>query len=577
MQRYRHLFVIFALTALFLWFSTQQRRAAQEGNAAPATPRLVLQITVDQLRADLPWRHAARYGEGGLRYFMNEGVVYLDAQHAHASTETIVGHTTLATGADPAVHGMIGNVWLDRTTGTLTYNVEDPDHPLLAKGAGVDKKTEIDPTQRMARTEGRSPRRILCSTFSDELDLFHGGASKVFAVAVKDRGAIPLAGHAGTAYWFSKKTGRFVTSDYYMDAMPAWVDTWNDAKHHERWAGQTWELSRDRDTYMFAAHDDRPFELDLGGFGRTFPHRYGAADDKYFTTQLTISPPGDQLTVEFAEALIENEQLGQDDVTDFLSVSLSSTDYVGHMFGPSSLEAEENMLQLDRTIARLLAYVDTKVGLQNTLVVLSADHGGPDTPGHLQRFGFDIDYVKVEQLESAPSVQALKKQLGVDKKLLVAAFQPYLYLDKDHLREKGLDPVVVEAQLAEALCRADGVMYAFSTHALRTGAAPDMPLARQVLRNYNPRRSGDIYVVFEPGRFINDLEGLQVASTHGSAWRYDTHVALMVAGAGIRPRTVTRPVHTKDVALTLSLLFGCKAPSGATGEALHEVFEARSR
>lgn len=574
MNRSRHLFVILALTALFLWFTVQQRRGATE---PPGTPRLVLQITVDQLRADLPWRHARHFGEGGFRRLMDEGVVYLDAHHAHASTETVVGHTTLATGADPAAHGMIGNVWFDRATGELTYNVEDPDHPLLTKGGGVDKKAEIDPTQRLARTDGRSPRRILVSTFSDELNLFHGGRSKVFGVSVKDRGAIPLAGHTGTAYWFSKKLGRFVTSDFYMDAMPAWVDAWNDARHHERYAGTTWALSRDPGAYLFAAHDDRPFEVDLGGFGRTFPHRYAAADHKYFTTQLTVSPAGDALTVEFAEALIENEGLGQDEITDYLSVSLSTTDYVGHLFGPSSLEAEDNILQLDRQLARLLDYVDAKVGLQHTIVVLSADHGGPDAPGHLQRFGFDVDYVVPEDLEKAPAIVELKKRLGVDKKLLSAAFQPYLYIDKEHLVEKGLDPVEVEQQLAEALTRVEGVAYAFSAHALRTGAIPDMPLARRVLRNHAPRRSGDIYVVFEPGRFINDFDGLTVAATHGSPWRYDTHVPIMVAGAGLTPRRVTRPVHTKDIALTLSLLFGCTSPSGASGEALHEVFQARSR
>ena len=574
MSRARHLFVILALAALFLWITSQRGKGR---TAPPGPPRLVLQITVDQLRADLPWRHAANFGPNGFRYLMEHGVVYLDAHHAHANCETIVGHATLATGADPAAHGMIGNVWFDRTTGRLTYNVEDPDHPLLVEGAGVDKKNEIDPTQRLARSDGRSPRRILVSTFGDELDLFHGGRSKVFGVSVKDRGAIPLAGHSGTAYWFSKKTGRFVTSSFYRDEVPAWVTAWNDEGRPARYAGTTWELTRDRGDYLFGADDDRPFELDLGGFGRVFPHRYAAADHKYFTTQLTVSPAGDELTIEFAEALIENEQLGRDDVPDFLSVSLSSTDYIGHLFGPSSLEAEQGMLELDRALARLLAFVDAKVGLQHTLIVLSADHGGPDAPGHLQRFGFDVDYVVPEELESAPAITALKKRLGIEKKILAASMPPYLYLDKEHLEAQGLDPVEVETQLAEALTRVDGVAYAFSAHALRTGRVPDMPLVRRVLANHNPRRSGDIYVVFEPGRFINDFDGLRVASTHGSPWSYDTHVPIMIAGPGVRPARVTRPVHTKDIALTLSLLFGCKAPSGASGEALHEVFPARGR
>ncbi|MDF1699693.1 MAG: alkaline phosphatase family protein [Planctomycetota bacterium] len=574
MNRYRHLFVILALTGLFLWFSSKQPKGKPE---AEGPPRLVLQITVDQLRADLPFRHASQFGLGGFRYLMDEGLVYIDATHQHANTETIVGHTTLATGAHPASHGMIGNVWFDRSSGQLTYNVEDPEHPLLTAGAGVDAKTEIDPTQRVARSDGRSPKRILTSTFGDELALFHAGRSKVFGVSVKDRGAIAMAGHAGKAFWFSKKSAAFVTSSFYYDAMPAWVDAWNAEQRPLRYAGTTWELSRDPGSYLFGDRDDRPFELDLAGFGRTFPHQYGPADDKYFTTQLTVSPAGDDLTLEFAEALIENEQLGQDDVPDFLSISFSATDYVGHLFGPSSLESEENILQLDRRLARLFQFIDAKVGLDRTLIVLSADHGGPDAPGHLKEYGFDVDYVDDSKFEQTPAVVALKKRLGIDKKILSAFFPPYLYLDREHIAGLGLDPVIVERDLAHALSQAEGVALAVSGHALTTGGVPDTPLVRRVVRNHNPRRSGDIYLVFEPGWFINDFDGLRVAVHHGSPWSYDRHVPSMVAGAGVRPTRVVRPVHTTDIAGTLSLLFGAKLPSGFDGTPLHEVFEARRR
>ncbi len=576
MHRYRHVFVILALTLLFLWFTARRGPNGPERPAGP--PKLVVQITVDQLRADLPYRHLERFGPGGFRYLMEHGLVYRKASHGHANTETIVGHTTLATGADPAVHGMVGNIWFDRGTGQLTYNVEDPEHPLLVPGAGVDAKTEIDPTQRVARSDGRSPRRILVSTFGDELSLFTNGRAKVFGVSVKDRGAIAMAGHAGKAYWFSKQSGAFVSSRFYGDALPDWVLAWNEKDHPKRYAGKDWALSQRRENYLFGKHDDRPFEVDLGGFGRTFPHRYSAADAKYFTTQLTVSPAGDELTREFAQALIENEQLGQDDVPDFLSVSFSSTDYVGHLFGPSSLEAEENLIRLDLTLERFFRFLDERVGLENTLIVLSADHGGADAPGHLARFGIDAPYIDVARLEGSKPIQALRARLGVQGKLVQSFFAPYVYLNPDAVVTGDVrDRAQIERLVAEALQQVDGIARAVSSTALTRGEVASTPVVDRILRNHNPRRSGDIYVVFDAGRYVNDFDGLTVAATHGSPWAYDTHVPIMVAGARVQAGRVTRSVETIDIALTLSLLFGAKPPSGATGEPLHEVLEQSGR
>jgi len=346
--------------------------------AAQDRPRLILQITVDQLRGDLPTRYYDRLGEGGFRYLWESGVVYRNAHHAHANTETIVGHTTLATGAHPSNHGMVGNLWFDRETGFTTYNVEDPDYHLLSEDASVDAATEIDPTQRAARSDGRSPAAILVTTFADELRSSTGGKAKAIGVSVKDRGAISMAGHSGTAYWFSKASGEFVTSSYYLDRYPDWVTKWNDEKFPDRYAGTKWQLMHEQSTYLFGDSDDRAWEADIGGFGRVFPHDYADGSSPYFTTWLTLSPAGDELVLEFAKQALVEEQLGKDAVTDYLSVSFSSTDYVGHVFGPSSLEAEDNILRLDRTLAELFEFVDEKVGLDNTLGVLSADHGAPE-------------------------------------------------------------------------------------------------------------------------------------------------------------------------------------------------------
>lgn len=539
---------------------------------ADEKPRLVLQITVDQLRGDLPGRYLDRYGEGGFRYLFDEGLHYANAHYHHANTETIVGHSSLATGAYPAVHGMVGNLWLDHDLGRLVYNIEDPDYRLLSADADVNADTEIDPTQRAAKVEGRSPRAILVSTFGDELRGYTGGKGKVFGVSVKDRGAVSLAGHTGKAFWFSKAAGEFVTSNYYYDQYPEYVTDWNAQNKPAAYGDTYWELIQDQDRYLFKDQDDRPWETDFPGFGQTFPHAYGPADDSLFTTKLTLSPAGDELTLDFAMTLLEAEELGQDEVTDFLAISFSSTDYVGHIFGASSLEMEDNLLRLDRTLAKLFAQIDEKVGLENTLIVLSADHGGPDTPGYLEGLGYvGLDYFDVDSLETEPAIEALKAHFGIGTQLIDQYSHPYLHLNRSAIIEQGLDIAEVQQAVAAELAKFPGIREAVPSTALRANAVPDFPLMESVRNNFHPGRSGDVYVIFDPNVFINDFDGLVVASTHGSPWSYDTFVPIFFAGKGISSDTVYRPVTPYDIAPTLSASVGARPPSGAVGTVLPEV------
>jgi hypothetical protein len=472
----------------------------------------VLQITVDQLRGDLIDRYSAGYGEGGFRRMLDEGAFYVDAHHRHANTETVVGHTTLATGTDPAVHGMIANVWLDRATGKLVYNVEDADYPLLGEGGGVNASTEIDPTQKLATTQGRSPGSIRTSTISDEIALSIGPEAKVFGVSVKDRGAITLAGHAGKAYWFSKSAGRMVTSSFYMVEYPEWVNAWNAKGVPASYAGKSWELLAKPETYLFGGADDQAWETDFPGYGRTFPHTYGKADGKYFTTLLTFSPAGDEIVLDFARELMTTENIGRDDVTDYLSISFSSTDYVGHLFGASSLEAEDNMHRLDRTLADLLAFVDETVGLENTLVVLSADHGSSEAPGYLNSLGIGGSYFSFDKVDKTEGIAALKAEFGVVTELIDQFFQPYLYLNREEIAARGLDFAMVSRRVAEELRELPGIAYAVSSYDLRTGAVVQTPVTDAILANFNEDRSGDIYVVFEPHWFVADFDGASVTA-----------------------------------------------------------------
>ena len=550
--------------------SPQVQTAAEE-NQPPQPPRLILQVTVDQLRGDMPAIVLDRAVPGGFRYLAEKGTWYYNAQHPHANTETIVGHVTLATGAYPSRHGMVGNVWFDAESDRLVYNIEDAEYAATGGVGARDMDSEVDPSQ-VAKTEGRSPRTIITTTFSDELALFYGDKAKVFAVSGKDRGAVSMAGHVGKAFWYTTKDGGFASSTYYYKEFPQWVKNWNAQKKADAYYGKHWELSGDPATYRYGAEDDRSFEnpADLG-FGRVFPHPYGEKGNKYYYTLLIASPVVDELTVDFAKALIRNEELGQDDIPDYLGVSLSSTDYVGHTFGPASLESEENLLRLDRSLADLFAFVDETVGLEHTLIVLSADHGAPEAPEYTAAKGINAGRINLDTLDYSELDKELQQRFGIGKEVIKLTFHPYVYLDHDLIQKKGLDLAAVPRLVARELIEFDGIGYAIPSTDLVAGRVPDAaPIARQVLRNFSPKRSGDIYIIYEP-HWIPTGTGDVAIVNHGSPWCYDTFVPIVFAGNGLPAQRVHRPVETIDIAATLSAYLGIKPPSGSVGKPLVEV------
>lgn len=529
--------------------------------------RLVLQITVDGLRGDLLNRFGQHFGKDGFRYLLDRGSVFSNAHYQHANTETIVGHTTLATGALPSVHGMIGNAWFDPDSGSLGYNIEDPEYPLIPSRKDRVKGEQLDPAQQAARSDGRSPRAILAPTLADTLAAYYAGKSKVFGVSGKDRGAVSMAGHAGKAFWFSTDSGDFVSSKYYYDDYPAWVKGWNSERKAAEYAGKSWELADDASTYLLHRRDDRPYESDLKGYGRTFPHPFGEAEDKLFNTRLLISPVGDQLTLDFAKTLVNAEGLGKDWIPDYLSISFSAVDAVNHFFGPSSLEQEALIRQLDLTIAEMLRFIDKTVGLKHTLVVLSADHGIADMPEYMAEFGMDTGRVYPEDVTAAANAAGLK-QFGI-KDIVKSFFRPYLYLDREKIAAAGLNQVKVEKNIARALSELDGIAEAVAKSTL--GEQHGSPIVEMVRRNHNRGRSGDIYVAQSPYWFL--FSKGPVSSMHGSPYRYDTHVPIIFAGPGIRAQKISRLVHPVDVVPSIAALLGMSAPAVAQGLALPEVLE----
>jgi predicted AlkP superfamily pyrophosphatase or phosphodiesterase len=542
--------------------------------ASPPPARLVLQVTVDQLRGDFATYSQAHWGDGGFELLYDDGAVFIDAHHAHANTETIVGHATLATGADPSVHGMIGNAWYDRAEASLRYNIEDAQHEVVGDD-GVASGGNGHPGVTK-RSRGRSPEALLAPTLADSIAKAGGGNAKVFAVSLKDRAAVPMAGKAGKALWWSDATGEFISSTYYYPQrrLPAWVDAWNTRRLPDSFDGRTWTLLLPPKSYRRLSRDAMPWEEPPAGMGSTFPHHFdrGALGAGYYAA-VAASPFGDDVLLDFTRTLIASEELGRDDVVDYLSVSFSSNDFIGHRYGPSSLEIEDEIVRVDRTLAALFAAVDKSVGLEHTLIAVSSDHGVAEAPEELVAAGRNAGRLLLSDVEKGEAISNLTQRLG--GKLVRNRWPPYLYLDVDALVRHGVDPDVAANELAAEMSRTPGVEAAFSRSQILGGRLPDTAVARAVRRSFHPARSGDVHVVPRPGWQLA-YEGetsSRYATSHGTPWRYDTWVPVMFLGPGVEDGVIKRRVETVDVVPTLAALAGVEIPSASTGKVLTEALD----
>lgn len=520
-----------------------------------AQPDLVLVITVDQLRGDMPQRFRERFTPGGFRYLMDQGMVYTNAHFSHMVTTTAAGHATLATGGNPPQHGIASNEWFDTRKRRAVYSTADPQYPLIGERPGTG--------------EGRSPRNLSSSTWGDELVTASAGRSRVFSISIKDRAAIIMGGHFGKAYWYSKHSGKFTTSHYYHAEHPVWLQSWNNDRHADRFRDQSWNLLLERETYTFRDNDDRGFEKPDGKMGRTFPHPLGNDDDAAFYSTLRHTPMGDELTLSVLKALVKAEKVGGTGFTDVLSVSFSVTDYIGHAFGPNSLEAEDNLLRLDRTLQELLQFIDREVGLDKTLVVLTADHGISPAPEFMQARGFSAARHDLPKLMAKINT-VLQKKFNTGATLALAYQSPGIYLDRQAIEDNGLVIAEVERIVAETVMDEAGFSLALTKSGLMAGLVPDTQAARLTSNSFHPQRSANVMLIQDAFWYLaSEPDG--DAAMHGSPYPYDTHVPIMVAGPGIGHGTVDLRVAPRDIAPTISGYLGILAPSGATGSPLPEI------
>ncbi|SDQ47456.1 alkaline phosphatase PafA [Flagellimonas zhangzhouensis] len=540
-------------------FSYGQRRKKNVDEVQPVesiaqNPKLVVGIVVDQMRYDYLTRFWNQYGEGGFKRMVNEGFNAKNNHFNYAPTSTGPGHTSVYTGTTPAMHGIIGNDWYDKTIGAEVYC------------AGDDSYKSVGTTSKAGQM---SPHRMLTSTVTDQLRLHTQQRGKVIGIALKDRGAILPAGHsANAAYWFEgKKDGNWITSSYYMDALPQWVVDFNASDAVEVYK-KPWNTLRPIETYVESGTDANNYEgLQKGETTNAFPHDLPAIWEQNDQFDLIRrSPFGNSITTDFALAALEGEGLGQDNITDFLAVSFSSTDYVGHFFGVNSKEIEDTYIRLDQDLARLFSTLDEKVGEGEYTVFLTADHAAIDVPTYLIDQKIPAGYLDMDGMKSKFNEFLQYKYGTTDVVKDISNYQVFL----DHKILSNLDIDLEDAQedIAKEFLSYDGISKVYTAHQMWENEYTEgIPYILQ--NGYNQKRSGDVLLVTNTGYISYGTTG----STHGSPFIYDTHAPLLFFGKGIKHGSTVNRTEIPDIAPTISALLGIAFPNGATGKPIGEVLE----
>ena len=516
-------------------------------------PALVVVMMVDGLPQEQVVKYRDLYGSGGFKRLLEDGAWYGNAHHMHAVTRTAPGHAVMLTGSYPYRNGIIANEWIDRKSFEPTYNTGDPAHTYI----GDDTK----------KLDGTSPVRLRVTTVGDELRYSNNGQSKVIGISGKDRGAILLAGHRGTAYMYMDGSGRFASSTYYMKQHPAWHDAFYAKKPQDKWMGQTWTLLLPEAAYARSVPEGQPWQRPFVGGARTFPFTL-PADPKTYYAQLMRTPFGDETTLDFARAAIEGENLGRNPagVPDILGISLSTHDYVNHGFGPESRISQDHMLRLDRLLAAFFTYLDRNIGLDKVVITMSADHGFMNAPEYSAGNGLGGARLNNAKLMTDLNA-ALKQRFRVDVNLAPRFSYPALVLDQQAIAKASLKSAEVEDFAARFIMDFPGVSQVFTRSQLERGDLPNTPLRAQVLKAWNRDLSGDLYIVQHP----YTLFGGQVV-THGSPYSYDTNVPLMLYGrTWIRPGKYPQAAAVADLAPTLSYLLEVRPPTGSEGRVLEEI------
>jgi len=515
-------------------------------------PKLVVGIVIDQMRWDYLYRYYDRYlPNGGFKRLLSGGFSCENTLIPYVPTVTACGHTSIYTGTVPAINGITGNEWWDYGLNRVVYCTGDTTTKTIG---GTTKEGQM------------SPRNLLVTTIGDELRLATNFRSKVIGIALKDRAAILPAGHtANGSYWYEEATGNWITSSYYLSALPKWVQDFNAKKLPDQYFAKDWNTLFPLDTYVQSTPDVEPFEHKA--FGRDvkgFPYSLKPYIGKNYN-MISVTPYGASLTLDMARAAIEGENLGANTVTDMLTISISSTDYIGHNFGPNSVEQEDDFLRLDKDLGSFLDYLDAKIGKGNYLVFLTADHGVAHIPYFADQHNIPAGYAITEMYNLGLS-ELLKAKFGSEK-LLIDNSGYQVHLDHDLIQKMHLKKDSVEKAVIDYLLAQPAVYTAFPLDKTSTITLNET-IKRDVINGYFPQRSGDIGIIYKP----QWIENFQAGGTTHGAWNpYDAHIPLIWYGWKVQPGHSNQEVYMTDIAPTIAAMLHIQAPNGSIGHVIKEV------
>ncbi|WP_395784289.1 alkaline phosphatase PafA [Aquirufa sp.] len=505
-------------------------------------PALVVGIVVDQMRYEYLYKYADRYSNNGLKRLIREGMNCQDNHYNYAPTVTAAGHASVYTGTVPAVHGIVGNEWTDVATGKKVYCTDD---------------STVSTVGTTGKTGFMSPKNMWTSTITDQLKLAQNFKSKTIAIALKDRGAILPGGHsADGAYWYDSKEGRWITSSFYMQSLPKWVQAFNAEQRAQKYTKAGWNTLYPIQTYTISGPDDSPYESKMAGeTAPVFPHTLQGGNPLEL---IRTSPYGNTLTKDFAIQAMTEEKLGKNGTTDFLAVSFSSTDYVGHSFGPQSVELEDTYLRLDQDIAEILTYLDKNYGKDQVLVFLTADHAVAEIPGYLNSHkmpGGVFDRVK-----AMADIKKVTQEAFGQSDLIIGEDNSQLYFNKLALAKMNIDRAKLIQVVKQSLKKQVGFQELIDLQNIE-GLTLNNLYADLIRNGYNPDRSGDVMILLKPQWFM----GSKTGTTHSTLYAYDTHVPLLFYGWKVKPSEVTERTSISDISTSLANWLHCMEPSGSIG------------
>lgn len=526
--------------------------AFAQPNQPQQKPKLIIGLVVDQMRWDYLYRYNDRYSKGGFKRLLGEGFSCENTFINYLPSYTAVGHTVIFTGSIPAISGIVGNDWQDQYTGKKWYCTEDSTVQSVGTTGSAGKM---------------SPRNMLVSTITDELRLATNFRSRVVGVSLKDRASILPAGHAANgAFWFDDGSGKFITSSYYMNELPDWVNKFNAKGEPAALLDKGWNTLYPINSYVQSSADDVTWEGKFKGEkSPVFPHdmKNIYKEDK---GSIRSTPFGNTLTLNFAKAAIEGYDLGNGAATDFLTVNCASTDYVGHEYGPNSIEVEDTYLRLDKEFESFFQYLDKKVGKGNYLIFLTADHGAAHSIGFMQEHNIPADFLISKNI-SKPLNEYLTQKFG-QSGLMTSSMNYHISFDREKIETNKLDYEAVKKATVSFLQRQPGIQFAVDIDHIGNAPIPE-PLKSKIINGYDTKRVGPVMIIPNPGWFSGSAGG--TGTTHGSWNAYDTHIPLVFMGWGIKHGKSNRQVNMSDIAPTLAAMLQIQMPNGNVGEVIQEV------